>query len=36
MKLYWLSLGLVTRISLLGGFEGATFIACGQYIETLP
>ena len=25
-----------TRVSLLGGFEGATFIACGQYIETLP
>lgn len=25
-----------TRISLLGGFEGATFIACGTDIETLP
>ena len=24
------------RISLMGGFEGATFIACGQDIETLP
>lgn len=25
-----------TRVSLMGGFEGATFIACGQDIETLP
>jgi hypothetical protein len=25
-----------TRISLLGGFEADTFVACGQYIKTLP